>query len=97
MQMVAFRAATQAAGSSSVKLSWNADAATGNPATNPTGYRLYYGTASGVYTQNLNAGNTTTATVSNLVKGSTYYSVVRAYNSVGAESPPSNQISFKAP
>ncbi len=83
--------------SSSVKLAWNADSQTSNSATNPAGYRLYIGSASGIYTQSTDVGNTTTATVSNLIKGSTYYCVVTAYNSAKLESPPSNQLSFKAP
>ena len=42
-------------------------------------------------------GNTTTATVSNLISGVTYYFVVTAYNSAGVEGPPSNQASYTAP
>ncbi len=76
---------------SSVTLSWDA-----NVSTNTTGYRLYVGLASGSYTTT-DVGNTTTATVSNLTSGVTYYSVVTAYNSDGLESPPSNQVSYTAP
>jgi hypothetical protein len=55
------------------------------------------GLASGVYTQSTDVGNTTTATASNLISGSTYYFVVTAYNSAGVESPHSNEVSQQAP
>jgi hypothetical protein len=84
-------------GSSSVTLSWNADAATGSAATNPVGYRLHLGTASGSYTQTTTLGKVTTIKVSSLTSGKTYYCVVTAYNSAGLDGSPSNQISFKAP
>jgi hypothetical protein len=58
---------------------------------------LHIGVLSGVYTQITSLGNTTTATVSNLVSGVTYYYVVTAYNSAGVDSPPSNEVSYTAP
>jgi Fibronectin type III domain len=76
----------------SMTLTWNA-----TPAANTAGYRLHVGIASGVYTQTTTVGNTTTATVSNLTSGLTYYSVVTAYNSSGVDGPPSNQASYTAP
>jgi fibronectin type III domain protein len=78
-------------------LTWSANAASSNPATNTAGYRLHMGLASGVYTQTTTVGNTTTATVSNLISGVTYYLVVTAYNSAGVDGPPSAQLSYKAP
>lgn len=71
-----------------VTLAWD-------PSPGPTvsGYRLHYGTASGVYTEVKDVGNSTMATVYALVPGLTYYIVVTAYNSVG-ESLPSNEVSF---
>ena len=73
----------------SVTLAWDVD-------SDPTvvGYRLYYGTSSGSYTQNTDVGNGTTVTITNLVVGFTYFFVVRAYNSFGLESPPSNEVFF---
>jgi hypothetical protein len=111
MQMVAFRAAsgtatptptpkptsTPATPPNSVTLTWNANSPTGNPATTTTGYRVHFGTASGVYTQVTNVGNTTTATVSNLTPGLTYYFAITAYNSASADGPPSQEIAFKVP
>jgi lipopolysaccharide transport system permease protein len=43
---------------------------------------VYYGTSSGSYPQIINVGNRTTATVSNLASGQTYYFVVTDYNTV---------------
>jgi hypothetical protein len=101
-ELVAFRAdgatPTPTPGqSSSVTLAWDANAATTNPGTNTVGYRLYMGPASGNYTQSTDVGNSTTATVSALVSGSTYYFAVTAYDAAGAEGPPSNEVSFTAP
>jgi uncharacterized protein DUF4082/fibronectin type III domain protein len=73
----------------SVTLAWDVDA-------DPTvvGYRLYYGTSSGSDTQSTDVANMTTATISNLAVGYTYFFAVRAYNAFGLESPPSNEVSF---
>ena len=67
----------------SVTLAWD-------PSPDPTvvGYRVYYGSSSRSYTQSIDAGNSTTATVSNLAAGE-YFFVVTAYNSAGLESAPS--------
>src|ERR1700722_20458583 len=75
----------------SVSLAWTAE-------TDPTvtGYNVNYGTASGVYTQSINAGNSTVATVSSLTAGQTYFFVVTAHNSAAQNSLASNQISFAA-
>ena len=73
----------------SVTLAWNA-------VSGVAGYRLHYGTASGTYIQITDVGDITTATVSSLTPGSTYYFVVTAYNVAGLESLPSNQVSFLA-
>ena len=60
----------------SVSLAWNAD-----PPSTFAGYDLHYGTSSGNYSNTIDVGNTTTATVSNLTPGQIYYFVVTAYNS----------------
>ena len=82
---------------SSVSFAWNADASTGNAATNPVGYRLHTGFSSGNYTQTTDLGNSTTVTVPLQQSGSTYYFVVTAYNAAGVESPYSGELSAKAP
>jgi outer membrane biosynthesis protein TonB len=75
----------------SVSLAWTAE-------TDPTvtGYNVNYGTASGVYTQSINAGTSTAATVSSLTAGQTYFFVVTAHNSASQNSLASNQVSFAA-
>jgi Fibronectin type III domain len=81
---------SQAQETASVTLAWDPPSG----ASGIAGYRVYYGTSSGSYPQIINVGNTTTATVSNLVSGQTYYFVVTDYNTAGLESAPSNQASF---
>lgn len=82
---------------SSITLTWNANAPTSNPATNTVGYRVHWGTVSGVYTQVTSVGNITTATISNLTRGLTYYIIVTGYNSAGVDGQASNQVSYKVP
>jgi len=69
-------------------LAWNADTSTGL-----AGYKVYLGTASGVYGTSINVGNVTSYVMSNLAVGTTYYFVVTAYNISGSESLPSNEVS----
>ncbi len=69
-----------------VTLAW--DASSGSVA----GYKVHYGTSSGVYSSNINVTNTT-ATIANLVDGSTYYFAIKAYDSAGNESGFSNEAS----
>lgn len=73
----------------SVTLAWDA-----SPSTGVTGYRLHYGTQSGVYTATLDAGNVTTATISGLADDTTYYIAATAYNP-GYESNYSNEVSYR--
>jgi hypothetical protein len=63
----------------------------GSTLTNLAGYRIAYGTAPGVLHQSIQVANpgVTTHTVGNLAPA-TYYFQVRAYNSTGAESDPTN-------
>jgi fibronectin type III domain protein/BACON domain-containing protein len=79
---------TSTSSSTSASLTWAADTSTGL-----AGYKVYMGTASGVYGTSLNVGNVTSYVVSNLAVGTTYYFVVTAYNTSGSESPPSNEVS----
>ena len=67
-----------------------------SPDASVAGYRLYYGSSSGNYSQSVNAGNATQVTVSNLTAGATYYAAVTAYNTAGLESVKSNEVSFVA-
>jgi FG-GAP-like repeat/Fibronectin type III domain len=76
----------------SVTLAWNPP----SDSSGVAGYRVYYGTSSGSYSESVNVGNTTTATVWNLAPGGIYYFVVSDYNSLGVESGPSNEVSTTA-
>jgi len=81
-----------AANEAAVTLAWNA-----NPEPNVAGYRLQYGTVSGVYPNSIDAGNETSATATGLNEGTVYYFVVVAYNNAGQTSAPSSQISYTVP
>jgi fibronectin type 3 domain-containing protein len=61
--------------------------------TNLAGYKVYQGTASGVYSSPLTVGNVTSYTISNLGVGSTYYFAVTDYTTSGIESGFSNEVS----
>jgi Fibronectin type III domain len=78
----------------SVTLAWDA-----NSEPNIAGYKLHYGTAKGKPSQSVNVDKTkTTATVSNLNDGTTYFFTVTAYNiykNTLLESQPSNEVSYK--
>ena len=75
-----------------VTLAWDLSSA-----PNIAGYRLHSGTTSGVYGQTSELGNATSTLVSNLVTGKTYFFVVTAYNTMGVESAPSDEVSYLAP
>lgn len=76
-----------------VTLTWTAPTtdSSGNSLGELTGYKVYYGTSSGVYSTNVTAGNVTTYQMT-LPDGNTYYFAVTAYNSSG-ESGYSNESS----
>ena len=76
----------------SVTLAWNAN-------VDPTvaGCNLYYGVASGTYTNVVNVGNVTNATIPGLVEGTTYYFAATAYDILGLESVYSNEASYAVP
>ena len=75
-----------------VTLAWD-------PNTEPdlAGYKLYYGTSSGNYSNSIAVGNVTTYTVTNLSAGVTYYFALTALNSMLLESGYSNEISYSVP
>jgi hypothetical protein len=83
----AFFLASVSAHAGSVTLAWD-------PSPDPavTGYRVFYGTAPGVYSQSVNVGNTTSHTVGSLDDTTTYYFSVRSYNANEVLSTPSNEV-----
>lgn len=74
----------------SVTLTWS-------PSIDPTvvGYKIYYGVASGVYTNSVDVGNVTNYTITGLADDTTYYFAATSYDSNGVESDFSNEIAVK--
>src|SRR5438309_1156555 len=58
---------------------------------NIDGYRVYYGTASGRYSEHVDVGLVTTAKLPSPANGNTYFYIVVAYKGL-LESPPSNEV-----
>ena len=71
----------------SLALAWD-------PVNDPrvVGYKVHYGTSSGNYTAQMDAGNVTTSTVPNLADGATYYFAVTAYDGSLVQSGFSNEV-----
>lgn len=59
------------------------------------GYNIYYGAVSQQYTNSVSVGTVTSVMVSGLVENTTYFFAATAHNSVGNESPFSNQTAFE--
>lgn len=76
----------------SVTLGWDKE-------TDPSvvGYFVYDGVASRVYTNMVDAGPATTATITNLVRGQTYFFAATAYTASGLESDYSVELSYFVP
>jgi len=65
-----------------------------SPDAQVVGYRVYFGVASGSYTNSANVGAVTNATITGLVVGTTYFFAATAYNAAGDESVFSNEINY---
>lgn len=81
-----------ARGAQNVSLAWNSP---GNSSV--AGYFLYCGSEAGVYTNRINIGNNTSASISGLQEGQTYHFAVSAYSSTGIESPLSSDLTYITP
>ena len=62
-----------------------------------SGYALYFGNAPGAYDSRLDVGTNTTAVVTNLLGGQSYFFAAVAYDADGAESIPSGEVTFTVP
>jgi len=82
----------QQALASNVTLAWNL-----SPDPQVTNYNLCCGVASGVYTNQVAVGNTSSYQFTGLVPGVTYYFAVKAEDSNGLESPNSNEVNYFVP
>lgn len=73
----------------SIAIAWN-------PSVSPNvaGYDIYYGGVSGIYTNEVFAGNVTNVTVPGLANGDTYYFVATAVSSAGFQSSFSSQLAY---
>jgi hypothetical protein len=91
--MCVFRLLASGVPPQSVTLFWNPGASTSVVA----GYSLHYGTATGHYTGQIDAGLATSMAVTNLQPGGTYYFAMTAYTSSGEESGYSNEIVWQCP
>ena len=69
-------AAISASVAGTVALQWS-------PATGASGYRVFYGTAAGNYTNQMDAGTATQTTVSGLADCMPWYFAVKAYDAAG--------------
>jgi hypothetical protein len=80
-------AAISASMAGTVSLRWD-------PSSGATGYRVFYGTAPGSYSGQMDAGTATQATISGLTDCTTWYLAVKAYNAAGSLSATySNEVS----
>ncbi len=62
-----------------------------------SGYRLYYGAATGSYTNVVDVGASTSATVSNLAPATAYYFAATTYSLAGMESAYSTEVAYVVP
>jgi hypothetical protein len=74
-----------------VTLSWDAPTTNtdGFPLTNLAGYKIHYGTQSGIYTATITIGNVTHYAFT--LPSGTYYFAVTSYDMLGSESSFSNE------
>lgn len=81
---------TITAGVKSLSLTWTAVTA-----TDLGGYKIYYGTTSGVYGTPVDAGKVTSYTLTGLSDNTTYYIKITAYDTSGNESAKSTEVTGK--
>jgi hypothetical protein len=70
-----------------VSLAWNA-----NPEDNVAGYKVRFGTASGLYPQVIDVTSQASVILPQMFLGNTYYMTVSAYNTAGQEGPASAEF-----
>lgn len=75
-----------------VSLAWDASSSSG-----AAGYYVYYGTTSGFYSYKVDAGDTTSVTLTDLIPGVTYYIAATSYDENEDESSFSSELSYTVP
>jgi PKD repeat protein len=80
------------ASAATVNLAWD-------PVATPpvSGYTVHWGNASGAYASQVDAGTSTSRSVTGLTEGTTYYFAVTAYDAAGGRSGYSNELVATAP
>lgn len=73
-----------------VTLAWDA-----SPDPAVIGYRVHWGTSSGVYDLDLDVGSNTFATISGLTPGTDFFFVVTAYSTAPVESAPTDELFYR--
>ncbi len=76
----------------SITVTWDA-----NSEDDLAGYKVFYGTASRSYSDSTILGRTTTFSLGNIEAGKTYYFVIKAYDTSGNDSAPSEEVSIFVP
>lgn len=76
----------------SVTVSWDA-----NTEDDLAGYKVFYGTASRSYSDSTILGRSTSFSLGNVEAGKTYYFIVKAYDTSGNDSAPSQEVSIFVP
>ena len=78
--------------SGNVRLGWN-------PSSDPAvaGYKIYYGGSSRLYTNAIDVGNVTNATITGLMGGATYYFAATTYDAARLESAFSVEVPYLIP
>ena len=84
--------AVRHADAASITLAWDP-----NSEPDIAGYKLYYGTAKGVYEFAIDLGNQATYTIPGFLERGDYYFAVTAYNVYGLESSFSDEVSYPEP
>jgi fibronectin type 3 domain-containing protein len=79
-----------------IQVSWLANSDEGS-AGGTAGYKVYFGTAPGVYGTPIDVGTVKTYNLNNLKNATTYYIAVSAYDASGNESAKSTEISGTTP
>jgi hypothetical protein len=77
------------ASAADVTLGWDI-----NPSATVVGYKVYYGVASRVYTNGVNAGATNILTITGLTAGTRYFFAATATDNLGQESPYSSETNY---
>ena len=90
--IIGILACTEAAFGAVVRINWSS-----NTESDLDGYKVYYGISSRQYLSYLDVGNVTSADISNLGEGRTYYFAVTAYDINGNESSYSQEVSVAIP